>query len=240
MRFKNEMWAIIPARSGSRGLKNKNIKKINGIHLIGYSILISQKIKEIKKIIFSSDSDRYLGIAKKYGCDYLHKRSKKNSSNKASELSVLKEILNDFIKKGDPIPKYIIHFRPTTPLRKKITIQRSIKYFKKIKDKCTSFRTVSELSNPAFRYTRIINGKLSALTKKDFAMDKWFRNRQLFPKTYVCNCVVDIYKSKNILKGTLFGNKVIPYLIKDYKNDVDEIDDFKLIEHYIKIKNFKI
>ena len=54
MRFKNEMWAIIPARSGSRGLKNKNIKKINGVHLIGYSILISQKIKEIKKIIFSS------------------------------------------------------------------------------------------------------------------------------------------------------------------------------------------
>ena len=53
MRFKNEMWAIIPARSGSRGLKNKNIKKINGVHLIGYSILISQKIKEIKKIIFS-------------------------------------------------------------------------------------------------------------------------------------------------------------------------------------------
>jgi CMP-N-acetylneuraminic acid synthetase len=240
MKFINEMWAVIPARSGSKGLRNKNIKKINGIHLIGYSILISHKIKDIKKIIFSSDSNKYLNIAKKYGCDYLHKRSKKNSSSKASELSVFQELLHEFIKKGQPIPKFIVHFRPTTPLRNKTTIEKAINYFKKIKNDCTSFRTVSELSNPAFRYNRIINGKLSALTKKDFALDKWFKNRQFFQKTYVCNCVVDIYKSQNILKGTLFGNNVIPYVIKDYKNDVDELDDFKLIEHYIKMKNFKI
>ena len=64
MKFINEMWAVIPARSGSKGLRNKNIKKINGIHLIGYSIIISHKIKDIKKIIFSSDSNKYLNIAK--------------------------------------------------------------------------------------------------------------------------------------------------------------------------------
>lgn len=240
MNYIDEIWAVIPARSGSIGLKDKNIKKINGIHLIGYSILVAQKIKSIKKIIFTSDSNKYLRIAKTYGCNLLHKRSKKNSSSKASEQSVFEELLKDFIKKKEPIPKYIIHFRPTTPLRKKTTIEKAIKFFKKIKNNCTSFRTVSELSNPAFRYNRIIDGKLSALTRNDFALDKWFKNRQFFEKTYVCNCVVDIYKSENILKGTLFGNNVKPYIISDYKNDVDSIDDFKLIEHYIKMKKFKI
>ena len=62
MRFKNEFWALIPARSGSRGIKNKNIRKISGIPLIGYSLKIASKCKKIKKTIFSSDSKKYLQI----------------------------------------------------------------------------------------------------------------------------------------------------------------------------------
>ena len=51
MRFKNEFWAFIPARSGSIGLKNKNIKKLGGLPIIAYSINIAQKCKIISKTI---------------------------------------------------------------------------------------------------------------------------------------------------------------------------------------------
>ena len=67
MKFSNQIWAFIPARSGSKSIKNKNIIKLNGIHLIGYSIKFSKKIKKVSKTIFSSDSKKYLKIAKKYG-----------------------------------------------------------------------------------------------------------------------------------------------------------------------------
>jgi len=101
---------------------------------------------------------------------------------------------------------------------------------------CTSLRTATLLDDPPYRTNRILNGKLCALTKKDFDLDKWFKSRHFFPKTYKCNCIVDIYKTKNILKGFLFGNKVIPYLTKDFKIDIDNELDFKVAESYLKNK----
>ena len=74
MKFLNEIWAIIPARSGSKGLKNKNIKLLKGVPLIGYSITAAVKNKYIKKVIFSSDSNKYISIAKKFKCDFYHKK----------------------------------------------------------------------------------------------------------------------------------------------------------------------
>ena len=57
---------LIPARSGSQGIKNKNIKKFNNKPLIYYSINFAKSLEFVDKIIFSTDSRRYLSIAKKY------------------------------------------------------------------------------------------------------------------------------------------------------------------------------
>ena len=73
MKFVNECWAMIPARSGSKTIKNKNIKYLKNKPLIFYSLNFAKNIKLFKKIIFSSDSDQYLKIASKYGKFELHK-----------------------------------------------------------------------------------------------------------------------------------------------------------------------
>ena len=236
MYFNNEFWALIPARSKSKGLKHKNIKKIAGKHLIGYSLITAAKCKKIKKVIFSSDSKKYIKIAKKYKCDEFHLRSKKNSTDTASEYSVFREYIDQQLKKKLPLPLYFVHFRPTAPIRNIKTVNRAINYFEKKGKNCTSLRTATLLDDPPYRTNRILNGKLCALTKKDFDLDKWFKSRHFFPKTYKCNCIVDIYKTKNILKGFLFGNKVIPYLTKDFKIDIDNELDFKVAESYLKNK----
>ena len=62
--IKNEFWALIPARKGSKSIKNKNLLKLNKMPLIGYSLISAKKNKLIKKVIFSSDSKRYFDIAK--------------------------------------------------------------------------------------------------------------------------------------------------------------------------------
>ena len=85
-KIKNEFWAFIPARAGSKGLKNKNIKIINGKPLIYYSIKLALKTKGIKKVVFSSDSQKYINIAKNYGCKNFHLRSKKISSTVSQTL----------------------------------------------------------------------------------------------------------------------------------------------------------
>ena len=64
MKFNNEFWAVIPARSGSKSIKHKNLVKIDGKPLIAYSIIAANKNKDFKKVIFSSDSNKYYRIAK--------------------------------------------------------------------------------------------------------------------------------------------------------------------------------
>ena len=61
---KKEFWIFIPARSGSKSIKNKNIQLIKKKPLIAHTIEIAKKIKIAKKIIFSSDSEEYYNIAK--------------------------------------------------------------------------------------------------------------------------------------------------------------------------------
>lgn len=239
MQFVNEFWAFIPARSGSKGLKDKNIKKLNNLPLIAYSINTALKCKSISTTIFSSDSKKYIKIAKKYGCKNFHYRTKKVSKNNSSELSVFKEFIKNQIRLNKDLPEYFVHLRPTSPFRKLSTLNQSIKRFKKVKKNCSSLRTVSEMSNTAYRYCRIEKNLLCAIPKRDFALDKWFRPRQFFPKTYICNCVIDIYKTKNILKNKLFGNKVLPILIKDYFCDIDSIDDFKKAQNFLKLNKKK-
>ena len=131
MYFKNEFWALIPARSKSNGLKHKNIKKIAGKHLIGYSLITAAKCKKINKVIFSSDSKKYIQIAKKYKCYEFHLRSKKNSTDNASEYSVFREYIDQKLKKKLPLPLYFLHFRPTTTIHNMKTINKTINYLKK-------------------------------------------------------------------------------------------------------------
>ena len=76
MKLNNQVWAFIPARSGSKSIKNKNIAILKEKPLLAYSLLTAKKCKSIDKVIFSSDSVRYFNIAKKYANIIFHKRKK--------------------------------------------------------------------------------------------------------------------------------------------------------------------
>lgn len=238
--FLNEFWAFIPARSGSIGIKNKNIKKLAGVPLLAYSIKTALNCKKIKKVIFSSDSDKYINIAKKYGCKHFHKRGKKVSSDTASELSVFQDYIKKRIQENKSLPKYFIHLRPTTPIRKTSTILKGIELFLSKKKNFSSMRSVSLMSEPAYRFFRILNNRLCSINKKDFIVDNYCKPRAYYSKTYKCNCIVDIYKTSTILKNKLFGRKVLPFLINDFINDIDDKKDLKYTEYFIKESKFRI
>ena len=72
----DNFWVIIPARSGSKKIKNKNIIKFKGKPLLAHSIISGKKLK-LGKVVVSSDSKEYLKIAFKFGADLLHLRPKK-------------------------------------------------------------------------------------------------------------------------------------------------------------------
>ena len=110
--------SIIPARSGSKAIKNKNIELINNHPLFTYSIAVS-KIIGVKPYL-STDSEIYKEIGIKYGADVPFLRPKKIAKNDSPDYEFLLHFI-DYLKKTKNKAKYIIHLRPTTPLRK-ITI----------------------------------------------------------------------------------------------------------------------
>ena len=87
--------AIIPARSGSKGLKNKNIKLLNGKPLLAYSIEAALKSKCFDSIIVSTDSKKYADIAIKYGAQVPFFRSTETSTDTATSWAVVREVLKD-------------------------------------------------------------------------------------------------------------------------------------------------
>ena len=92
--------AIIPARSGSKRFKSKNIANFLGIPLLLHSINFAKKLRFVEKIVLTSDSTRYLKLAKNIPNVITHKRSKKNSEAKSMEQDVLRELIVFFKKKN--------------------------------------------------------------------------------------------------------------------------------------------
>ena len=235
MKFSNEIWAVIPASSGSKSLKNKNIRSFLKKPLIAHSIISANKIRQIDKVLFSSDSKKYLSIAKRYYCDFYHLRNKKNASDKSKDIDVFKEIIQFLKKKKINIPKYFVHLRPTSPLRKSITLKRALNFFKKKNKYFSSLKSVSLNSHNSLKDYKIKNNKLcSIISKYSYNIDKVNVPKENLNKTYIGNGIIDIYKAKNIIKGKLLGNNVYPYITDEIFCDVDSKNDFKLAEMMFK------
>ena len=91
--FVNQVWALIPARSGSKRLKSKNLKKINNLSLIARAIKVCKKTKNINRIFLTTNSKKIQREGLKYGVEAPFLRSQKNSSDTSNDFEVLKEFL---------------------------------------------------------------------------------------------------------------------------------------------------
>jgi len=156
---------LIPARAGSKRIKNKNIKLFNGRPLISYAIKASKKSKIFHRVIVSTDSKKIARIAKKYGAEIPFLRAKNISNDRASTLSVIK----DTIKKLKLIEnyKYICVIYPTAV---KVSHEDLFKALKKIeKEKSDMLISVTEFDYPPLRALKINKKKFLEFYWKQYA-----------------------------------------------------------------------
>lgn len=216
---------LICARAGSKGLKNKNLRKINNLPLIGWSIKIAKKFNKFGKIVVNSDSDKILKYASLVGADILIKRPSYLAKDNSKEIDVWKHTLNKIYNDYKFVPKTIVSIPTTSPCRSEIDIKNCIKMFEKKKYDAVISVTPSH-RNPYFNIVEIDKQNYArvCLSKKKF------HNRQDAPKTYdittVCYVAdVDyIKKTKNILSGKI-GCVVVP---KERSIDIDTKLDLKI------------
>lgn len=108
--------AVITARSGSKGIKNKNIRQLNGKPLIAYTIESALQSHYIDEVMVSTDSDVYADIAKKFGAVVPFLRSNRNSEDMSKSVDVLLEVLDEYEKREKYFDN-IVMLQPTSPLR---------------------------------------------------------------------------------------------------------------------------
>ena len=229
--------SLIPARSGSVSIKDKNIKKLNGVPMLAWSIINSLKSPIISKTILSTDSTKYATIGKKYGADVPFLRPKNISGNLANDY----EVINHFIKffRNTEIDfDYIVFLRPTTPLRNPKIITKAIKSF--LDSNCNALRSVHEMSETSYKTFTKSKKKLKPLFKTNKNIDFFNKPRQFFKKTYCANGYIDIFKKKYIIKNKrLFGKNVLAFETEN-AIEIDLQSDLDYLNYYLKInKDFK-
>ena len=117
---------LIPARSGSKRIKNKNIYELNGKPLIQYTIEAAKNSKLLDDVIVSTDSKRIAEIANNFNINVPFLRPKKLSGDKIEMIEVIKHVVK---KKKFKKINLIMLLQPTSPLRTNIDIDKSIKLF---------------------------------------------------------------------------------------------------------------
>lgn len=217
---------IIPARSGSKRLKHKNIKKFHGKPIISYAIKTAQSSGLFSKIIVSTDSKKISNIAKKYGAEVPFLRSKKLSDDFTSTAEVLIDCINKISSK-----KTDYHFclYPTAAL---ISKEDLIKAYKKIKKrKASMLIAITDFETSPYRALKLSNSKIN------FYFKKYAKYRtQDIPKLYRDSGSFYIFKTTSFLKdkGKLNNKSSYYHLDRNKAVDIDNIKDFKLAEMMFK------
>ncbi len=237
MQIKKELLVIIPARSESKTLKNKNIKILNGHPLISYSVEAAKNINEKDKIIhLSTDSKKYVNICKKYYSFTNHLRPKNISKDYSLDIEFLNHALNLYFKKNI-LFKYCIILRPTNPLRKKSTLNKSYKIFKK--SNFNSLKTISKTRKTPFKMWFKDGKTLKNIFKKS-KVEKFNLPRQKLKVAYDQTGTIEILKINFKKKVKNFsGKKIMGLEISESEAvDIDNIKDLKLSIKIIKRNNF--
>lgn len=224
---KKKILVVIPARSGSKGIKDKNIRMFKKKPLLSHSISYAKKCKLIDQIIVSTDSIRYANIAKKYKVNVPFLRSKKLSGDKVQDYPVIKDCLKMSEKYFKNIFDYIVLLRPTSPLREKKLIEKGLRKLHKNKIS-TSVRSVIKTRHHPYRHWKINKkGELKSII--DNLKEPFNFPRQLLPKMFFQSGDIEIIKRATIMKGSISGSHVIPLEVKSYK-DIDVIEDLKNVK----------
>lgn len=220
--------AIIPARGGSKGIKDKNIKLLNGKPLIAYSIEAAKQSGLYSHVLVSTDSEKYAKIGIKYGAEVPFYRSEENASDVASSWDVVKEVLRKYIEIGVEFDTFTL-LQPTSPLRKTEDILNAYQIFKE--RNATAVVSVCEMEHsPLWSNTLPEDDSLSGFLKS--ATNK---QRQKLETFYRINGAIYIADVREFLKDTnLYRDNCYAYKMPVERSvDIDTELDFKIAETII-------
>lgn len=228
--------AIIPARSGSKGLPDKNIKVIHQKPLMAWTIEAAIESCQFDEVMVSTDSLKYADIARKYGASVPFMRSESMSSDTASTWDTVREVIENYRELGKVFDTFCL-LQPTSPLRTAGNIAKGMELFKN--KKADSVIAVCEME-----HSLNICNKLN----REFSMDGFYDSnqsgrRQDSEKYYRINGALYIQKVVALKEyKNLYGPNSYAYVMDkissiDIDDEVDFIQAEAVMGYYLNINN---
>ncbi|MGL4761238.1 MAG: cytidylyltransferase domain-containing protein [Sarcina sp.] len=215
--------AIIPARAGSKGIKDKNIIDLVGKPLIAHSIEQGLNSKYIDKVVVSTDGEKIAEVAKQYGAEVPFLRPSEIACDTAKTIDVMIHCV-DFLNNNNEEFDYIVLLQPTQPLRKVEHIDEMIE--KIVNEEAKGIVSVCKVKeHPILMRTIDDKGKLNNLLSESSTM-----RRQEMPDYYKVNGVIYVNKiDKDFkLETSLNDNKLAYVMEEKYSIDIDDLMDLEI------------
>ncbi|MBO5578717.1 MAG: acylneuraminate cytidylyltransferase family protein [Bacilli bacterium] len=215
---KKRIIAIIPARSGSKGIKDKNIKRLNGKPLIDYTIRAASESKYIDYIFVSTDSKKYSKIASDCGANSFFLRPKELSNDSSKTIDSIIFTINK-LKKYNLEFDTLVLLQPTSPLRNSFHIDEAIELFFKTNERGVASVNLTDVK---IHLLRTINGcELEKINDGNSTI-----RRQDAINVYKVNGAIYVNSLRYLTDSTSFNDNPIGYIMPSKNSiDIDTIDD---------------
>jgi len=232
-----KIYAIIPARGGSKGVPGKNVKDLQGKPLIAWTIEAAKKVPEISRVIVNTDDEEIARAARAHGAE-VFKRPKTLAQDLTLDLPVFEHHLRALSAKKE-LPDIVVDLRATAPLRRTERIAEGIALLKELgRNKTDSVRAVSKASKHPYKMWRLSGKYIEPfLSKKQTGMNEPYNvARQLLPEVYQNNGCVNVFWSDTILKKkSMTGDKIAGFVMEDWESiNIDTHTDFIIAEELMK------
>ena len=230
MKNKESILAIIPARSGSKGIKDKNIRYLAEKPLMAYTIEAAIGSGIFSKVHVSTDSPNYALIAQKYGAEVPFLREETLATDQSNTWDVVEYVLNEYKKLEEKID-YVCILQPTSPLRNAKHIEESWSRLKQMQ--ADAVVSVCKADHSPLLYNTLDKD----VRMYDFIPEKILKSgRQALPVYYRLNGAIYLFKADILKKfSSIYKSRCYAYVM-DRKSsvDIDEEIDFLLAEAILR------
>jgi len=223
---------LIPARSGSKRVLNKNIRKLSGKPLIAYTIEAAIATKSLDKVIVSTDSHEIAEISRAYGAEVPFIRPNDISMDDTPDRPVMLHLVHWIETNMKYFFDYLVYLRPTTPFKRASFINNAIKTIAN-NDSLSSVRSVTKTEGVYHPYWMFqCNNNLLRPFIANVDISTYYQS-QLLPPCYRLNGVVDVLRTNNIKSSekNIYGKQIGFIEIEEkFSIDIDNEFDFSLCE----------
>lgn len=228
---KGGVLAIVPARGGSKSIPRKNLRRLGGVPLVGYSISAGRSARLVDRVVVSTDDDEIAAVARDWGADVPFMRPAALAEDATPDLPVFQHALAWLLEHEGWVPEMVVQLRPTSPLRPPDCVDLAIERLRS-DPAADSVRGVVLASQNPYKMWRLLDdGALSPLLAAE-GPEPFNQPRQALPLSYWQTGHVDAVRTDTILgKGSMTGDRILPLVVDGaYTCDIDTEQDLERAE----------